>query len=77
MDRGGIERNRTTYYSDSSLSNLAIPSGAESGAVQVDSAILADQDLAWIVAAWASMSAEAKVRILALVRGSTSDVSEP
>jgi hypothetical protein len=44
-------------------------SGAESGALDTDSATLADPDLAWIAASWKGLSADVKARFLALITG--------
>jgi hypothetical protein len=45
----------------------ATESGAESGAFNADSAILADPDLARIVAVWPSLAPELKRRVMALL----------
>jgi len=44
-------------------------SGAESGALKADSAILADPQLARIVRAWPGLPADLKRRILTLIKG--------
>jgi hypothetical protein len=51
----------------------AMESGAESGAPKADSAILADQGLARIVAVWPSLSDAAKGRIIGIVNAGEQD----
>lgn len=50
--------------------NFVMGDGAESGARSADSRILADPDLATVVALWPNLAPETKRCLLALVRGS-------
>jgi hypothetical protein len=65
----GLEQVSPSRFQTSSLEKSPDPNGAISGAVQCDSAILADSDLARLVAAWPALADEIRAAILELIPG--------